>query len=524
MLRQCRETHWECKQSKQIETRLPTRVLFIGSKSDTTIKIIEKSQDQARYMCLSHCWGNTKSIKTTNQNMSIHKINIPWTDLPKVYRDAITFCRELEVQYLWIDSLCIKQDDEEDWAKESSNMASIYENSYLTLAATSARNHDESCASQLSAMHHFKDVGRIRLKDSVTSFPVLVRRPLFHPHNSSEWLEGDEQRKLHHLRAIDKLHKAAFPLLSRAWVFQERFLPTRVLHFLPNELMWECKNGIECECQGITPLSDLSRDFVQRKQFTTRPQRMTFEHCNACERLRIWNEILQGFTDLELTFSKDRLPAISGLAVKVQGDGDRYVAGLWESSLPDALFWRRDMLNILMSQIPSRPEPLAAPTWSWASISSAQLHFRARKCRACIGKQSTQLESVDVRPATANPYGTVNANATLVISGTVSSGFLHLRGKRPFFVIAGTSIQFEFEPDYNLEHPGRYYVSHGTPLVCLFREHKQTDDPKGYHTEGLILRGIIERSLRYERIGFAAVHVLNPEEFAMIHKSLFWLI
>ncbi|KAI0532973.1 heterokaryon incompatibility protein-domain-containing protein [Xylaria digitata] len=140
----------------KIVGHLPKRVLLVGSKSDNTIKLIEGSKERVRYICLSHCWGNAESIKTTNRNITNHAIGISWSDLPRVYCDAITFCRELEVQYLWIDSLCIKQDDEEDWVEESSKIASIYENSYITLAATSSRNHDEACASQIAPIHHFR--------------------------------------------------------------------------------------------------------------------------------------------------------------------------------------------------------------------------------------------------------------------------------------------------------------------------------------------------------------------------------
>ncbi|KAI0412799.1 heterokaryon incompatibility protein-domain-containing protein [Xylaria grammica] len=524
-LRQCKETHRECV---KLEGHLPKRVLFVGSKSDNTIKLIERSQERAHYICLSHCWGNTESIKTTNENIAYHKIGIQWNDLPRVYRDAITFCRELKVQYVWIDSLCIKQDDEDDWVEESSKMASIYENSYLTLAATSARNHDEACASQLSPTHHFNEVGKIHLKNLSRSFPVLLRRSLPHPYNEDEMPWAEEKIRLDALRAFTEQNKTKFPLLMRAWVYQERLLPSRVLHFLPDELMWECKEGVECQCQCITPKSTVSQEFIETKQFRTLGRKaMSLMHCTACQRFRIWGEILQGYAELELSFSKDRLPAISGLASKVQGDEDRYLAGLWESTLPDALFWRRDLSNMVMPQTLPRPEPTAAPTWSWASISSARLYSYGYQCRKCHTEKanafSPRVEGVDVQPATANPYGTVNANATLVISGTLSSGILHFRQRRPFFVIPGTTTEFEFEPDYSLEHPGQYHVSQGTSLVCLYREYDQTEDPKENSTNGLIFRGLGE-GLGYERIGYAPFHRIDPKESAVMHSGTLRLV
>ncbi len=61
---------------------------------------------------------------------------IPWDTLPKTFQDAIMTADRLGCAYIWIDSLCIVQDGEQDWYTESSQMARIYENAVLTLAAT----------------------------------------------------------------------------------------------------------------------------------------------------------------------------------------------------------------------------------------------------------------------------------------------------------------------------------------------------------------------------------------------------
>ena len=61
-----------------------------------------------------------------------------WEDIPKTFQDAITVTRYLGFHYIWIDSLCIVQDDNEDWARESAKMSSIYANAVLTIAASAA--------------------------------------------------------------------------------------------------------------------------------------------------------------------------------------------------------------------------------------------------------------------------------------------------------------------------------------------------------------------------------------------------
>jgi hypothetical protein len=65
---------------------------------------------------------------------------IPWSTLSKTFREASILTRELGIGYIWIDSLCIVQDDVEDWAREASHMAEIFLHPYLTIGATGAKN------------------------------------------------------------------------------------------------------------------------------------------------------------------------------------------------------------------------------------------------------------------------------------------------------------------------------------------------------------------------------------------------
>ncbi|KAK7718842.1 hypothetical protein SLS57_005952 [Botryosphaeria dothidea] len=70
---------------------------------------------------------------------------IPWDWLPKTFRDAITVVRSLGFRYIWIDSLCIVQDDLDEWLRESEQMGVIYERAALTIAACHAKNSTEGC-------------------------------------------------------------------------------------------------------------------------------------------------------------------------------------------------------------------------------------------------------------------------------------------------------------------------------------------------------------------------------------------
>ncbi|KAM0083587.1 hypothetical protein ACKRZS_004172 [Fusarium odoratissimum] len=99
--------------------------------------------DRGRYIALSHCWGDAMPLKTTKASFAEFCHSIHFAQFPKTFQEAIIVCRKLNIEYLWIDSLCIIQDDEHDWAVESPKMCDVYQNAYLAIAAAAAHNSSE---------------------------------------------------------------------------------------------------------------------------------------------------------------------------------------------------------------------------------------------------------------------------------------------------------------------------------------------------------------------------------------------
>jgi Heterokaryon incompatibility protein (HET) len=62
---------------------------------------------------------------------------------PKTLSDAIKVCREIGMRYIWIDALCIVQDDPKDKAREIGQMGRIYKDATLTIMAASAKTVHE---------------------------------------------------------------------------------------------------------------------------------------------------------------------------------------------------------------------------------------------------------------------------------------------------------------------------------------------------------------------------------------------
>jgi hypothetical protein len=147
------------------------------------------------------------------------------SELPKTFQDAIRVTRELGVQYLWIDSICIIQHEEDkiDWGKEARRMQEYYSSAYCTIAATSAADYKTGFLKQKDSSKY------IRIQDA-------SGRRFFVCDDIDDFENDVEKAKIN----------------TRAWVMQERVLSRRIIHFAANQIYWEC--GQRVYCQNLTIL------------------------------------------------------------------------------------------------------------------------------------------------------------------------------------------------------------------------------------------------------------------------------
>jgi hypothetical protein len=132
----CLHSHFSCSRRMQ-DQQLPTRILNVRtSDSSREPYLFETNGQYGTYVTLSHCWGTmSKQFRTTKRNLNNYKSQIPLREFPTLFQDTIKITRLLGIRYLWIDCLCILQDNNNDWQRECNNMAGIYENSFLTISA-----------------------------------------------------------------------------------------------------------------------------------------------------------------------------------------------------------------------------------------------------------------------------------------------------------------------------------------------------------------------------------------------------
>lgn len=141
-MKECLESHEYCP--KATEAELPTRVLDVSYPDSTgDTRLFHGGGVRAPYAALSYCWGVPQPVSTISVLLESYQKRIPLHSLPKTVQDAIFTTRQLGLQYLWVDSLCIVQDSTDDKAFEIANMGEIFRNATVTTLAASAKACDE---------------------------------------------------------------------------------------------------------------------------------------------------------------------------------------------------------------------------------------------------------------------------------------------------------------------------------------------------------------------------------------------
>ena len=256
-IEECENNH-SC--SPTSDSKLPKRVLDVErlKEEDKTV-LLETSDQKGKYIALSHCWGKKDFIQTSDENIDQHKGGIAFSELPRTFQDVVQITRSLGIRYIWIDSLCIIQDNKEDWANESSKMANIYENCYLNISATGSSDSSGGCFGDRWLTNRARVYPQKFEFDpwiwTITNLPLSIRINSQPIHLFIRPSLGEAHRNFLDLYPEGDSVITA-PLLHRGWDFQERVLSPRTIHFHSAELIWEFRAGDHCECGGIT--SDLS--------------------------------------------------------------------------------------------------------------------------------------------------------------------------------------------------------------------------------------------------------------------------
>jgi hypothetical protein len=439
----CEREHQSCARVRRATSAAPwhpTRLidLWVPTAPDglKRYRLIETATTQpvgnGRYATLSHVWGSAPqdqqpAYRTLSRNYRARlTAGILRSELPRCFVDAIDVAWRLRCRYLWIDSLCIIQDSQADWAAEAGRMADVYRNSWCNLSATACSSSRDKFPALDEHLHEPRFVGTAWSGQYRGLYQIFD--PLF-------WQERVTSTRL----------------ASRGWVFQERALAPRVLHFGLDQVLWECAESEACEefPLGIPRrfISSGSRGFKWKFNALENPGPEDAGAADASQQLHaVWTAALDSYTRCELTHATDKLVAISGVA-RVLADRfrDQYRAGLWQSNLVGGLCWRVDRIRRATQQLVpvgtyarrwdtsrrySPPAPYLAPSWSWASVdgcvvpcpylSSEERSPSSDESRLESTRSLVVVLAVSVEAETSdNPFGAVKPGAEMRVQGTM---------------------------------------------------------------------------------------------------------
>lgn len=393
----CRQKHDDCNIRKRTEG--PARLLYLGPQVQNYPDIIRLvdfvDTESPEYIALSHCWGSgaEQPIKTIMENIELRKTGIETASLSRTFRDAIAVSRRLGVQYLWIDALCIIQDDTKDKANEIPRMHNIYEGAALTISAMSARDGRGGCW-----------IPRRRVFNVPSEDGRSIRLAF---HRSIE-LAGQHASFLSSQADTDL--ETQYPLATRKWTLQERLLSRRVLHFTAQDFVWECRHTAHYACSTVDMLPP---DHTHQNIFKVLNDQ-------AADKIRLifdWMELVVQFSFANLSDETDVFPALAGLASAFSEKPlGAYCAGLWESSLPVALCWYTDQAWYTEATT-ARPSKYVAPTWSWGSVQGTLCFDALYEIDNDLGRfrRVSKLVSVACKPSSPDGFGHVQPGSRLTI-------------------------------------------------------------------------------------------------------------
>ncbi|WZH49468.1 hypothetical protein QYS62_010669 [Fusarium acuminatum] len=317
---------------------MPTRLLDLGNANSKVWRIYQ-DPGHVPYAALSHRWSSdTPELHT--KDYKNYRDSQPDSVLPQNYQDIISICRAIPIQYLWVDSLCIIQDDNGyEFRREAPLMMDIYQYAFLTL----------SICWDFPGLSIFR---RCRPRSIPRPKPLVYYGERDCVSESDEWVFAEQWG------GEWRVHVSDAPINQRAWVLQERCLSRRLLYLGNDQLYWECDG-----CTG----SEVSPDGNHLDGGRESILDLTGRH-----KYGAWRRTLAKYTQSDLTFEKDRLIAIAGLAKLVASKtGGTYLAGIWLDSWMQDLLWEPIKGGARSPKLKPEELTMVPPSWSWLGYSGS---------------------------------------------------------------------------------------------------------------------------------------------------------
>ncbi|KAK7424493.1 hypothetical protein QQX98_000458 [Neonectria punicea] len=406
----CLHTHDSCPTGSL--DFMPKRVLELQHDGAGRYHVsLHQPSSLEPYVALSYCWGGDQPQKTTKAKMNSGNLEVDWEALPRSIQDAIKVTIGLGYRYLWVDSLCIVQDDDQEKAKQIALMPKIYAKALVTILASRAERAVDGFLNDIDV-------------NSLTE--LCVKLPFKCPNSpTSGTVFIAKMRNSTNTEPID----------YRGWTLQERYLSPRVLDYSSNQLSWMCTTSLEDPGYSDGWRAGTRQDekgLYPVTSFYRKPWGQS-EANGVHSAVHTWRSIVETYTRRRLTFPKDRILAISGVAEMFASEiKDEYIIGHWKHSIPFDLLW---------STVPGRPlqqrqSDYQAPSWSWAAV-TAEIWYN-------FARAASPSEYEPPKPAISLSEMETELEEETAIFGAASNGYVRGRGRFRSLVWFGN----QETPDY----------------------------------------------------------------------------
>lgn len=370
-LKTCLREHSDDKPDRALSpnTQCSYTAARLVELSPTSVRVVQGKSVKEPYATLSYCWGPGDQWPWGPERLAKDRLGnelkkgLSRDALPKTIREAVLVAERLNLRYIWVDVLCILQTElhRSDWLHELRNMATIYAEAQVNIAASSSRDKESGLFSEHSSSLRHPYGGCIQVDSTVHGQP------------STLYFRPNRQRDLYTGSAAFHNQVEQGELASRGWVCQERIASPRILYYGETQLYWQCNHVHATEDN----LGEGSSETEDQKPWRSLYHAETDPHAvhGSKDDGYLDMEDLRGhwysfivpkyYSSRKLTNQCDKLVAISGLAKKLQSHRPtiRYLAGLWEGIVLEGLLW--------CAKGPGRTfdkeKGYVAPTWSWAS-------------------------------------------------------------------------------------------------------------------------------------------------------------
>ncbi|KAI0451810.1 HET-domain-containing protein [Xylaria acuta] len=280
----------------------PGRLLSVGL-DEKPIRLVRTDTiaDTAQYATLSYCWGQSLQLKTTKASVKEFMEAVPAELLPATYNEFIKIARVLAIPYVWIDALCIIQDDEVEWQNEAARIGDIFQGSILTIAAVQSSDTSQGCFPVTDRVD-LNNGALLRIRQQETERTVILAR-----------IYKDDIRGFNRQDSI-------------------------IMSCMENDVHWQCQTCYKTQ-NGL--------EFGTEEMFSFNLQVLApVKHSNPDDRqsqVNTWYRIVEKYTNRQFTYKTDRVSAIAGITKHMTSIfNDTPILGLWK-----------------------RPLRMGLPSWTW---------------------------------------------------------------------------------------------------------------------------------------------------------------